>query len=110
MGPMVGMSIKWPMRPMVATPMARPNTAVRIGRPMATSDPKVKAIINIAVSRPITSLDSVDCLESAAPTGPPTATSIPIALAGFVAASKTTCAVASSSWPLSISSSTGMKA
>ena len=77
---------------------------------MATSDPNVKAMITIAASSPMISLDSVDCFESAAPTGPPTATSMPIELAGAVAASNTTWAVASSNWPLSRSSSTGMNA
>ncbi len=42
---------------------ASPKTALRIGNPIATTVPKVRASTTIATTRPTTSLDSVDGFE-----------------------------------------------
>ena len=109
-GPIDGMLVRCPIRPISVEPTSRPNTAVRIGRPIATSVVKVNARMIIAASRPISSLDSVLCVPSVEPTTPPTSTFIPAARPSFTPTSKTLCAVASLSVPLLTSSSTGMNA
>ena len=109
-GPIDGMLVKCPIRPISVEPTSRPNTAVRIGRPIATSVVNVKSRMIIAATRPITSLDSVLWTPSVEPTGPPTSTFMPAARPSFTPTSNTLCAVAVLSVPLLTSSSTGMKA
>ena len=108
-GAIVGTVTAWPRRPIADKPTSRPKTAETIGRPIATSDPKVNARMIIAAIRPTRSLDSVAGSDSSLPIGPPTATSIPAASAGW-AAPRTSCARSSVSSSPPTFSSTGMKA
>ena len=61
--------------------------AVRIGRVIATTVPKVRVRITIAAMIPTTWLDSVEGLEIFWPSCPPVSTSSPAARAGPAAAS-----------------------
>ena len=78
----------------MASPQMRPKMADRIGIPIATNVPKVKARMIIAATRPMIVLLSVSGSESSDPIGPPTATCIPAALPG-AAASRTEFAISS---------------
>ena len=91
------------------SPATSPSTAETIGKPIATSVPKVNARMTIAAAIPITSLLSVSAGESLLPTEPPTATCRPAFTPGLPA-SRTLCAMSSVRVSPLTSSSTGMYA
>ena len=65
---------------------ARPRIAVRIGSSIATTVPNTNVRITIAAMIPISSLDSVDGVDTFWPSWPPVCTWIPAAWAGLAAA------------------------
>ena len=60
-------------------PMLMPNSAVTIGRPIATTDPNASSRITTAAARPNTSLDGIDPVSKASPAK---SVSIPAARSG----------------------------
>ncbi len=54
-GAQLGIMIRWLISGMAATPSTRPNRAMPMGRPMATSDPKASSRITTAAPIPISS-------------------------------------------------------
>ena len=77
---------------MIASVEASAKIAVMIGSAIATSVPNVNARITIAAMIPISSLDSVDGVDTFCPSWPPVCTSSPAALSGPEAASMMSCA------------------
>ena len=76
-GPKVGTVSRWLSATRTPKPMPTPTRAVRIGRPMATTDPKASSMTTTAASSPIISLDP-GAAETTCSTGaPPTATCRP---------------------------------
>ena len=76
-GPKVGTVMKWLSTTRIPEPRPTPTRAVRIGRPMATTDPNARSMTTTAASRPIISLDP-GAAETTCSTGaPPTATCRP---------------------------------
>src|SRR6201996_3424412 len=71
---------------MIERVVASARMAVRIGSSIATTVPKVSVRITIAAMIPISSLVSVDGLDTFAPSWPPVSTWIPAAWAGLAAA------------------------
>jgi hypothetical protein len=63
--------------------------AFTIGSSIATTEPNVSVRITMAAMIPMSSLDSVDGLDTFWPSWPPVCTSIPAAWAGLAAASQT---------------------
>ncbi len=76
----------WPSMRTIERVVASAKMAVRIGRTIAVSVPKTRARMNKAAMIPISSLDSVEGLETFKPSCPPVCTSSPAAWAGFAAA------------------------
>jgi len=66
-GPTEGTSTTWPSRPITDRPATRPSIAVVIGIAIATAVPKVNSRTITAIETPITSLDSVEGLDTACP-------------------------------------------
>ena len=66
---------------MMASVRARAKIALRIGKSIATTVPKVSVRITMAARIPTSSLDSVEGLETFWPSWPPVSTSRPAALA-----------------------------
>ena len=56
-GANTGVVTTWESRSSTAKPMAIPNRAVMMGRPMATTEPKASSMISIAPRMPAPSLD-----------------------------------------------------
>ena len=78
-----GTSITAASRPTAAEEMPRPNSAVTIGRPAATSVPKVRTSTSAAIIRPTASEDSsLSCAEVM--TWPPISTRSPSWLAALL--------------------------
>ena len=67
---------------MIARAQSRARIALKIGRSIATPVPKVRVRITIAAAIPISSLISVEGLETFWPSAPPVSTSNPALLAG----------------------------
>ena len=63
-GATVGTSAMWLMSVMIDSPATRPNRAVRIGSPIATTVPKVNSSTITAIERPTASLECVSGLET----------------------------------------------
>ena len=55
-GEKLGTTRKWVTSSSSATPIPRPNRAVMMGRPMATTDPKASSMMMIAAVMPMPSL------------------------------------------------------
>ena len=68
---------------MIASVESSPKIALRIGRTIATTVPNVRVRMTIAAMIPISSLDSVEGLETFVPSCPPVSTSSPAARAGL---------------------------
>jgi len=76
-GPKVGTVIRWLSAMRIPKPRPTPTRAVRIGRPMATTDPNARSMTTTAARIPIISLDP-GAAETTCSTGaPPTATCRP---------------------------------
>ena len=73
-GEKMGTLSTWLMRSSNAKPIATPNSAVMIGRPIATTDPNAMSMINIAARIPMPSLDPGAALTTLPITCPPRAT------------------------------------
>ncbi len=69
-GAKMGTFSTWLSRSSRAKPMAMPNRAVRIGSPMATTDPKAISMINMAPRIPAPSLGPGAAVMTL-PMGPP---------------------------------------
>ena len=67
----LGMSTAYATREREPAPTARPSSAVPIGRPIATSDPKASNKITIATSRPSASPTPVGACSNAKYRSPP---------------------------------------
>ena len=67
-GAVVGMSATWLRSVTTLRPHSRPSTAVRIGSPIATAEPKTSSRMTIAAAMPILSLAPVSGLDSSWPT------------------------------------------
>ena len=109
-GAITGMSRTWPSSPIAPRAPTSASTAVTMGIPMATAEPKARVRITIATRRPTTSLLSVCGLDSSLPTGPPAATVRPAFRAGGSAASSTAWASSAVMSPEPTSISTEMNA
>ncbi len=107
--PVSGIATRCPSRPMTPSATASPTTAPMMGSPIATRLPSTSVRMSMAARMPTTSLLSVACVDSSLPIEPAAATWMPASLAGRVASSRS-CAMASSSSPDPMSSSTGAKA
>ena len=83
---------------MIASDVSSARIALRIGSSIAATVPNVSVRITIAAMIPISSLDSVEGLETFCPSWPPVSTSRPAALAGS-AASMIFCASSTESSP-----------
>ena len=84
---------------MIASVEASAKIAVMIGSSIAATVPNVNVRITIAAMIPISSLDSVDGLDTFWPSWPPVSTWSPAASAGFAAASMIVWACATDSEP-----------
>ena len=73
-GEKVGTLRRWLTRSSTAKPIATPNSAVRMGRPMATTDPKAMSMMMIAAVMPMPSLEPGAADTTFSTTCPPTAT------------------------------------
>ena len=109
-GAITGMSSRCPTTPIRLRAPASASTAVMIGIPIATTEPKAMVRITAATRRPITSLLAVSGFDSSLPTGPPAATASPAFCAGGSAASRTAWACSTVMSPEPTSISTEMKA
>ena len=98
-GATVGTVTTWPSMRMIASVESSAKIAVRIGSSIAVTVPKVNVRMTIAAMIPISSLDSVDGLETFWPSWPPVSTCIPAAWAGLAAASMIVWASATESEP-----------
>ena len=98
-GATVDTVVAWLMSWMMDSVEASPRIAVRIGSSIATTVPNTNVRISIAAMIPISSLDSVDGLDTFWPSWPPVCTSIPAAWAGLAAALMIVCASSSDSAP-----------
>ena len=76
-GPKVGTVMRWLSATRIPEPRPTPTRAVRIGRPMATTDPKASSMTTTAASRPIISLDPGAAETTCSAGAPPTATCRP---------------------------------
>src|SRR5438874_2096648 len=85
-GATVDTVIAWLRMVMIDSVDARARIAVTIGNSIATTVPKVSVRITIAAMIPISSLVSVDGVDTFAPSWPPVSTWIPAAWAGWAAA------------------------
>ena len=56
-GAKVGVVITWESKSSTAKAMAIPNSAVMMGRPMATTEPKASSMMMMAARMPMPSLD-----------------------------------------------------
>ncbi len=73
-GANVGVVTMWDNRSRTANPMAMPNRAVMMGRPMATTDPKATSMMMMAAKMPIPSLEPGLPPATSPMAWPPTAT------------------------------------
>ena len=73
-GANVGVVTMWDNRSSTAKPMAMPNKAVMMGRPMATTDPKATSMMMMAARMPIPSLEPGLAPATSPMAWPPTAT------------------------------------
>ena len=93
-----GTEIAWPSRRMIASDVSSATIALRIGSSIETTVPNANVRITIAAMIPISSLISVEGLETFCPSCPPVSTSRPAAFAGL-AASMIVCASETDSSP-----------
>ena len=82
-GATVDTVIAWLRMVMIDSVKARARIAVRIGSSIATTVPNVSVRITIAAMIPISSLVSVDGVDTFWPSWPPVSTWIPAASAGW---------------------------
>jgi len=80
-----GTVIAWPSRRMIASDVSSATIALRIGSSIETTVPNANVRITIAAMIPISSLISVEGLDTFWPSCPPVCTSRPAALAGLAA-------------------------
>ncbi len=85
-GATVDTVIAWLRMVIIDSAEARARIAVKIGSSIATTVPKVSVRITIAAMIPISSLVSVDGVDTFWPSWPPVSTWIPAAWAGLAAA------------------------
>ena len=75
--PKVGMAMAWLRRSMIAKEIATPKRAVRIGSPMAMTDPKATSRMITAARRPAPSVEPGCDLMVFSIGAPPSSTSMP---------------------------------
>ena len=73
-GAKMGTFSTWLSRSSTAKPMAMPNRAVMMGRPMATTEPKATSMMIMAARMPMPSLEPGAAVTTLETTWPPTAT------------------------------------
>ena len=69
-GATLGTVVTWPSRRMIASEVSSARTALRIGSTIAATVPNANVRITIAAMIPISSLISVEGLETFCPAGP----------------------------------------
>ena len=68
------MSMIWLPRPIRPTPAARPNSAVAIGSPIATNEPKLSSRMTIAAAIPTTVANPIPACCACSIAWPPSST------------------------------------